>query len=42
MKYWSQNQHIQMRFDIREAKPEDPEDMQKSMHSNVLSPKGCR
>ena len=27
MNYWSQNQHIQMRFDIREAKPKDPEEM---------------
>lgn len=25
--YWSQNQHIQMRFDVRDAKPEDPEGM---------------
>ena len=28
VKYWSQNQHIHMRFDVREAKPEDPEGMQ--------------
>ena len=27
VKYWSQNQHIQMRFDVRDAKPEDPEGM---------------
>ena len=27
VKYWSQNQHIHMRFDVREAKPEDPEGM---------------
>lgn len=27
VKYWSQNHHIQMRFDVRDAKPEDPEDM---------------
>lgn len=27
IKYWSQNQHIQMKFDVREAKPEDPEGM---------------
>ena len=27
VKYWSQNQHIQIRFDVRDAKPEDPEDM---------------
>ena len=29
VKYWSQNQHIQMRFDVRDAKPEDPEGMRK-------------
>ncbi len=28
VKYWSQNRHIQMRFDVRDAKPEDPEGMQ--------------
>lgn len=27
IKYWSQNQHIQMLFDVRDAKPEDPEGM---------------
>lgn len=27
VKYWSQNRHIQMRFDVRDAKPEDPEGM---------------
>jgi len=27
VKYWSQNKHIQMRFDVRDAKPEDPEGM---------------
>lgn len=27
LKYWSQNKHLQMRFDIREARPEDPEHM---------------
>ena len=32
MKYWSQNQHIQMRFDIREAKSEDPEGMQSGVN----------
>ena len=26
--YWSQNKHIQMKFDVREAKPQDPEGMQ--------------
>lgn len=25
IKYWSQNKHIQMRFDVRPANPEDPE-----------------
>jgi predicted ATP-dependent endonuclease of OLD family len=24
LRYWSQNKHLQMRFDVREAKPEDP------------------
>ncbi len=27
VKYWSQNRHIQMRFDVRDARPEDPEGM---------------
>jgi predicted ATP-dependent endonuclease of OLD family len=27
LKYWSQNKHIQMRFDVREAKSGDPENM---------------
>lgn len=27
VKYWSQNQHIKMEFDVRDAKPEDPEGM---------------
>ena len=27
-RYWSQNRHIQMRFDVREARPEDPVGMQ--------------
>ena len=26
-KYWSQNKHIQMKFDVREAKQQDPEGM---------------
>ena len=26
--YWSQNKHIQMKFDVRDAKPLDPPDMQ--------------
>ena len=25
--YWSQNKHLQMKFDVRDAKPEDPEGM---------------
>jgi predicted ATP-dependent endonuclease of OLD family len=25
--YWSQNHHLQLRFDVRPARPEDPEDM---------------
>ncbi|MER8541128.1 ATP-binding protein [Mesorhizobium sp. M1334] len=27
LRYWSQNKHLQMRFDIREARSEDPEHM---------------
>ncbi|TAN03260.1 MAG: hypothetical protein EPN36_13355 [Rhodanobacteraceae bacterium] len=27
IKFWSQNQHIQMRFDVRDGKPGDPEGM---------------
>ncbi|MBI1190040.1 MAG: AAA family ATPase [Tepidisphaera sp.] len=27
VKYWSQNRHLQMRFDVRPARPEDPPDM---------------
>lgn len=27
LKYWSQNKHLQMRFDVRPARPGDPEDM---------------
>ena len=30
--YWSQNQHIQMKFDVREAKPQDPEGMQSGIN----------
>lgn len=30
--YWSQNQHIQMRFDVRDAKPEDPEGMRQGIN----------
>jgi predicted ATP-dependent endonuclease of OLD family len=28
LKYWSQNKHLQMRFDVRPARPGDPEGMQ--------------
>jgi len=27
LKYWSQNKHLLMRFEVRPARPEDPEDM---------------
>jgi len=27
LKYWSQNRHLQLRFDVRPARPEDPADM---------------
>lgn len=27
LKYWSQNRHLSVRFDVRPAKPNDPEDM---------------
>ncbi|MCG6195504.1 AAA family ATPase [Leptospira sp. FAT2] len=27
VKYWSQNKHLQMRFDVRPAQPQDPEGM---------------
>lgn len=30
--YWSQNRHIQMRFDVRDAKPADPEGMQQGVN----------
>ncbi|MBT3382051.1 MAG: AAA family ATPase [Lentisphaerae bacterium] len=29
VKYWSQNRHLQMRFDVRPAQPDDPEGMRK-------------
>jgi predicted ATP-dependent endonuclease of OLD family len=32
VKYWSQNRHIQMRFDVRDAKPEDPENMRQGIN----------
>lgn len=32
VKYWSQNRHIQMRFDVRDAKTGDPEGMQQGVN----------
>ena len=32
VKYWSQNQHIQMQFDVRDAKPGDPEGMREGIN----------
>jgi len=32
LKYWSQNNHLQIRFDVREAKPEDPEGMRNGVN----------
>lgn len=32
VKYWSQNRHIQMRFDVRDAKAGDPEGMQQGVN----------
>jgi predicted ATPase len=32
VKYWSQNRHIQMRFDVRDAKAEDPEGMRQGIN----------
>lgn len=32
VKYWSQNQHIKMEFDVRDAKPEDLEDMRQGIN----------
>ena len=32
MKYWSQNKHIQMKFDVRDAKPQDPQGMQQGIN----------
>ncbi len=32
VKYWSQNKHIQMRFDVRDAKPGDPPGMQSGIN----------
>jgi Putative DNA-binding domain/AAA ATPase domain len=28
LKYWSQNQHLQVKFDVRAARPADPDEMQ--------------
>lgn len=35
LQYWSQNKHVQMRFDVRPARPEDPEGMRSG--SNIWS-----
>ena len=32
IKYWSQNQHVKMEFDVRDGKPEDPEDMRSGIN----------
>jgi hypothetical protein len=32
VKYWSQNLHIKMEFDVRDGKPEDPEGMQSGIN----------
>ena len=32
MKYWSQNKHIRIRFDVRDAKPGDPEGMRSGVN----------
>lgn len=32
VKYWSQNRHIQMKFNVRDAKPEDPEEMREGIN----------
>jgi predicted ATPase len=32
VKYWSQNKHIQMQFDVRDAKPEDPPEMRQGIN----------
>lgn len=32
MKYWSQNQHVKMEFDVRDGKPEDPEGMREGLN----------
>lgn len=32
IKYWSQNQHIQLKFDVRDAKAEDPPNMRQGIN----------
>lgn len=32
LRYWSQNKHLQMKFDVREAKPEDPVHMRSGVN----------
>ncbi|MBV9825339.1 MAG: ATP-binding protein [Alphaproteobacteria bacterium] len=32
LRYWSQNKHLQMKFDVREAKPEDPPHMRQGVN----------
>jgi hypothetical protein len=32
LQYWSQNKHLQMKFDVREAKPEDPSNMREGVN----------
>tara|TARA_R110002051_G_scaffold243798_1_gene303776 strand:- start:1199 stop:3163 length:1965 start_codon:yes stop_codon:yes gene_type:complete len=32
VRYWSQNRHIQMKFDVRDARSEDPEGMQQGIN----------
>lgn len=32
VRHWSQNKHIQMRFDVRDAKPNDPEEMREGVN----------
>jgi len=32
LKYWSQNRHLRMNFDVRQAMPQDPEGMREGMN----------
>ena len=32
LQYWSQNRHLQMKFDVREARPQDPEHMRSGVN----------